>query len=138
MNWFDFLFKPRCSNNPDSEPCKTFILESILTPSGIVDSLDDGPDVDTQENSLEHTDSDLDNQPFDNLSGNTLEGNELLREIPNEEIEEIPFIYVLEERNPRENEQEWAEVITQSQFDFACFVVSKTGEVQIDYFVPPQ
>ncbi|MDJ1172460.1 SBBP repeat-containing protein [Roseofilum sp. BLCC_M154] len=108
MSWLDFLFKPVFSSNSASKTHKTFILEPILTPSGLVDSLDDGPDFDgdSTENTVENTELDLDNQPTENLSDYTVESEALLPEIPDEDLEEIPFIYALGEETDADTQQE--------------------------------
>jgi len=108
MSWFNFLFKPVFSGNSASETHKTFILEPILTPSGIVDSLDDGIDFegDGQENTVENTELELDDPSIENISGNTLEDGNLVPEIPDEDLEEIPFIYASEKETAGDPEQE--------------------------------
>ncbi|MDJ1177050.1 DUF4114 domain-containing protein, partial [Roseofilum capinflatum] len=111
MSWFDFLFKPVFSTDSASETHKTFILEPILTPSGIVDSLDEGLDFDAdgEDSTVENTEVDFDNDVNDSVKGqsdNTVNDSASLPEIPDEDLEEIPFIYALEEEPDAETGEE--------------------------------
>ncbi|MDJ1174874.1 SBBP repeat-containing protein [Roseofilum capinflatum] len=119
MSWFDFLFKPLFSDRSTSEIRKTFILEPILTPSAILEPLDDGQDFDVegQEDILENTELESDNDSLQDISEDTLKSTEVLPEIPDEDLEEIPFIYGSEEEANGESEPEGAEsTVTEENF----------------------
>ncbi|MDJ1179248.1 hypothetical protein PJF56_10265, partial [Roseofilum sp. BLCC_M91] len=131
MTWFHFLFKPVFSGNSASETHKTFILEPILTPSGIVDALDDGIDFDGdgQESSVEHTELELDNDLDDTIedpSENTVNDGDPLPEIPDEDIEEIPFIYASEEDPDGESGQESLEATRTEEYP----TISSDSEIE--------
>jgi subtilisin-like proprotein convertase family protein len=133
MSWLDFLFKPVFSSKCASKTDKTFILEPILTPSGLVDSLDDGPDFDgdSTENTVENTVLELDDQPIENLSDNsdnTVESEVILPEISDEDLEEIPFIYALEAETEAGSEQEFLESTSTEENS----VLSSDSETEFD------
>jgi len=97
------FFKKKKNDNSPSEKFKTFILEPILTPSGLVDGPDEAPDL-IADNPLDLPDvedrdllPELDDSPLPDLNG---------------DLEEIPFA---------------------TSFDSGAFTVGETGEVEIDF-----
>ncbi|MDJ1180223.1 S8 family serine peptidase [Roseofilum sp. BLCC_M91] len=118
LNWFGKK-SPKTEKNQDSQ---TFILEPILTPSGIVDSLEETPeslDVDTVD--LPELDADLveeadtgETQEAEPDTSEEIETAEVTNLIPDEDIEEIEFIT----DSPTEEGTEPSEVIeTESETD---------------------
>jgi len=119
MSWFNFLFKPLFSDDSDAKTEKTFILEPILTPSAILEPLEDGQDfdVESQEDILENTESESNNHSIQNTSEDTLKSTQVLPEIPDEDLEEISFIYASEEEANGESEPEGTEsTVTEDNF----------------------
>ncbi|MDJ1169786.1 S8 family serine peptidase [Roseofilum sp. BLCC_M154] len=112
---------PKTSNPQDSQ---TFILEPILTPSGIVDGLEETPDVpDVDSFDVPELDTDLIEETDtpetqevepDANTGEEIDTAEVTNLIPDEDIEEIEFITDL----PTEQDTEPNEVIdTESEVD---------------------
>ncbi|MDJ1169632.1 S8 family serine peptidase [Roseofilum sp. BLCC_M154] len=156
MSWLKNLFHPWFSACSPSEQHKTFILEPILTPSGIVDGLEDTSDLDLDADSTvaDTMESELPEALIDDVSEHALDEVSDLPEISDEDFEEIPFIYAenvddvlkvadLQESHTQEEatlssddvEMDGiAEALSSSpQFDSGYFVVGETGEVGVDY-----
>ncbi|MEQ8539146.1 MAG: S8 family serine peptidase [Coleofasciculus sp. D1-CHI-01] len=130
----NFLSKNRPSPKgfqPQSTPAKvqreTFVLEPILTPSGLVDGMDDTPDL----AGVELSSDPLDQVPIpeiDDISPDSILDNS----ISDEDLEEIPFI--TEEVSELE---EPLNIVTLENpnptFESGVFTVGDSGEVEIDF-----
>ena len=86
----------KAQSTPAQVQQETFILEPILTPSGLVDGMDDTPDltgielIELSSDPLEQVDIlEIDDVLHDSILDNS---------IPDEELEEIPFITAFEQR----------------------------------------
>jgi len=117
LNWF----RKKSSKTSNPQDSQTFILEPILTPSGIVDGLEETPDVpDVDSVDIPELDPDLpedtdtENPQQAEPDNQEIETTEVTNLIPDEDIEEIEFIT----NSPAEEETEPNEVIdTESQID---------------------
>ena len=97
---------------PETSLHQTFILEPILTPSGLVDVGEDLPEVADLEFDLD-LDTDLEDG-FDPVDTDLPDGDDLA----DADLEEIPFIENLD---------------IEFQFESGYFTVGESGEVTIDY-----
>jgi hypothetical protein len=97
---------------PEADLHQTFILEPILTPSGLVDVGEDIPEVADIDLDLD-LDADTE-EGFDPVETDPIDGEDLA----DEDLEEIPFIENLE---------------IDFQFESGYFTVGESGEVTIDY-----
>jgi hypothetical protein len=98
--------------SPEADLHQTFILEPILTPSGLVDVGEDLPDVADLDLDLDlGTDAE---DSFDPVDTDLFDGEDLA----DEDFEDIPFI---------EN------LAVDFQFESGYFTVGESGEVTIDY-----
>jgi hypothetical protein len=79
---------------PEAGSHQTFILEPILTPSGLVDVGEDIPEVADLDLDLD-LDADTE-EGFDPVETDPIDGEDLA----DEDLEEIPFIENLEDRFP--------------------------------------
>jgi len=110
LNWF----RKKSSKTSNPQDSQTFILEPILTPSGIVDGLEETPDaLDADSIDLPELDPDLvedtdtENPQQAEPDNQEIETTEVTNLIPDEDIEEIEFITDL----PTQEETEPNEVI---------------------------
>jgi hypothetical protein len=97
---------------PEADLHQTFILEPILTPSGLVDVGEDIPEVADLDLDLD-LDTDTE-EGFDPVETDPIDGEDLA----DDNFEEIPFIENLE---------------IDFQFESGYFTVGESGEVTIDY-----
>jgi hypothetical protein len=97
---------------PEAGSHQTFILEPILTPSGLVDVGEDIPEVADLDIDL-NLDADTE-EGFDPVETDPIDGEGFA----DEDLEEIPFIENLE---------------VDFQFESGYFTVGESGEVTIDY-----
>ncbi|MEQ8385858.1 MAG: S8 family serine peptidase [Coleofasciculus sp. A1-SPW-01] len=134
MHILNFFSKKRPSAKgfqPQSTQAKvqreTFVLEPILTPSGLVDSMDDTPDI----AGVELSSDPLDQVPIPEID-DILPDSILDNSIPDEELEEIPFI--AEEVSEIEKP---LNVVTLENpnptFESGVFTVGDSGQVQVDF-----
>jgi len=106
---------------------ESFILEPILTPSGLVDGMDDTPDIAGIE---------LSSDPLEQVSipeiDDILPDSILDNSIPDEELEEIPFI--TEEVSELEEPLNLVTLENPNPtFESGVFTVGDSGEVEIDF-----
>ncbi|OKH30842.1 hypothetical protein NIES2119_30170 [[Phormidium ambiguum] IAM M-71] len=123
MKWLTGYSKKRevakgFSNQQSRQTAQTFILEPILTPSGILDGGDDTPDpltidwetntlpeVDTVDNDVAQSDISETNDDFDaDINQNEIANNTLETDISDEDLETVDFIENLD--NPETESDE--------------------------------
>jgi len=156
MSWFNFSSKKRpaaqgfASKNKGQELPQAFILEPILTPSGVLDGTDnpiDLVDIDISADQIADIDIPEIEEGFDTISDNDLEEIAFVTSVEGEEtLEEIPFVTSLDDAAESEatdealtdetllNESLLTGLDSSSvTFESGVFTVGQTGEVSVDF-----
>ncbi|MEQ8969848.1 MAG: DUF4114 domain-containing protein, partial [Coleofasciculus sp. C1-SOL-03] len=156
MPWFNFLSKKRpaaqgfAPKKKSQELPQAFILEPILTPSGLLDGTDnpiDPVDIDISADQIADIDIPEIEEGFGDSSDNDLEEIPFVTSIEGEEtLEEIPFVTSLDDVAESEatdealteetplNESPLTGLDSSSpSFESGVFTVGQTGEVSVDF-----
>ncbi|MFP4123022.1 MAG: PA14 domain-containing protein [Coleofasciculus sp.] len=156
MSWFNFSSKKRpdaqgfASKKKGQELPQAFILEPILTPSGLLDGTDnsiDPVDIDISADQIADIDIPEIEEGFGDISDNNLEEIAFVTSVAGEEtLEEIPFVTSLDDVAESEatdealteetllNESLLTGLDSSSvTFESGVFTVGQTGEVSVDF-----
>ncbi|MEQ8756921.1 MAG: S8 family serine peptidase [Coleofasciculus sp. G1-WW12-02] len=156
MYWFNFSSKKRpdaqgfAPKRKSQELPQAFILEPILTPSGLLDGTDnpiDPVDIDVLSDQVADIDIPEIEEGFGDISDNDLEEIAFITSVEGEEtLEEIPFVTSLDDVTESEatdealteetplNESPLTGLYSSSpRFESGVFTVGQTGEVSVDF-----
>ncbi|MEQ8381872.1 MAG: DUF4114 domain-containing protein, partial [Coleofasciculus sp. A1-SPW-01] len=156
MSWFNFSSKKRpaaqgfASKKKGQELPQAFILEPILTPSGLLDGTDnpiDLVDIDISADQIADIDIPEIEEGFETISDNDLEEIAFVTSVEGEEtLEEIPFVTSLDDAAESEatdealtDETPLSESLltgldsSSVTFESGVFTVGQTGEVSVDF-----